>query len=246
MPSAVARAALVTAVVLGLGSVACGADDKTTSSAATVSVKECQQQWDDVAANLVGLDADLRPSALRKRWANVLGTVSLYQGTTTADRCQENIENLSTGITELRQFSARLQPFDMEYQADAAAEDVQRYLAEPLPAPVRKDRKLVKPPTKEAVTAAVATLTEKAAEANADLAPAWAQFNDVELTDEAAVSSALADLSLLAKDSASWRACQQALKVVKAALAAQRVVDGGSTPTPTATPSSSSTPSTTP
>lgn len=221
MPSVLVRAALVTTAVLSLGSVSCGADDKSDPARSEGDpVAECQNQWHDVAANLVGLDDDPHPSAMAKRWANVLGTVAIYESTETAENCQQNIETLSDAITELRQFSVRLQPYDMEFQTDQIADAVSRYVAEPLPAPVRKGGKLVKPPTKLAVTAALATLTAQAAAANADLAPPWAQLSVVTLEDEDAVTGALQDLDDFAQESNSWIACNRALSVIQAAIAA--------------------------
>ena len=245
MPSVLTRSALVAAVVLSLGAVSCGKDDdKASGSRSEDPVQVCRAQWDDVAANLVGLDEDQHPSALRKRWSNVLATVTIYQDTPTADRCQENIETLSTGITQLRQFSTRLQPYDMQFQTDRVRADVSRYLAGPLPAPVGTGKKQVKPPSKNAVIAAFATLTGQSAAANADLAPPWGQLNAVELTDSKAVEGAVADLAFYARDSASWVACEQALKVIRRAVLAMPAASA--TPSAGTTPSAGATPTATP
>lgn len=247
MPSVLARAALVATVILSLGTVACGADDKSAASASGDDpVTECRDQWSDVAANLVGLDEDPHPSAMAERWENVLGTVAIYADTKTADRCQENVETISTGITDLRQFTTRLQPYDMEYQTDQVADAVSRYVSEPLPAPVRKGGKLVKPPTKLAVTAALATLTAQAATANADLAPPWAQLTAITLDDEEAVAGALQDLDDFAKESSSWVECNQALKVIQAAIAAQGTASPDASPSASASTTPSSSPSASP
>lgn len=234
-------------MALSLGSVSCGADQDVApaGTSSTDELQICRDQWDEVASNVVGLDQDENPSALRKRWSNVLATVSIYQETDTAENCEENIEALSTGITQLRQFSLRLQPYDMEFQTDRVADDVTRYVSDPLPEPVRKGKKLVKPPTKQAVTAALATLTAQAAAANADLAPPWGQLNAIELTDTAAVESALQDLEFYAKDSTSWVACKEALKVINTAIRAMPPVP--SVPSvPSASSSPTAPPSTTP
>lgn len=221
MPSVLARAAVAATVILSLGASACGTDDRPGVTASTdAAIQECRDQWRDVAANLVGLDEDPNPSAMAKRWANVLATVSIYEETPTADGCQQNIETISTGITELRTFTARLQPYDMEYQAAQVADGVTAYLAAPLPAPTGTGKNRVKPPTKQAVTAALATLTAQAAAANAELAPPWAQLESVTLTETATVTSAVKDLDDFAKESTSWLACRQALRVIRTALAA--------------------------
>lgn len=236
MASVVFRAALVASVVLSLGTASCGADKKSGSTGTTGDpVQVCRNQWHEVAANLVGLDVDEHPSAMAKRWQNVLATVTIYEDTKTADKCQENIETLSTGITELRQFNARVQPYDMEYQVDRVADGITRYLADPLPAPVRKDGKLVKPPTKAAVLEALATLTGNAGAANADLAPAWGQLIGISLDDQTALATALQDLDFLAKDSTSWVACRNALKVLDAAILNQQPASGTPAPSPSAT-----------
>lgn len=239
MASVRARAALVAAAILSIGSVSCGAEPKSPSAGTSRDpVQQCQEQWHDVAANVAGLDQDVHPSALAKRWSNVLATVTIYENTKTADRCQENIETLSTGITQLRQFTARLQPYDMAYQVSRVADPITRYLAAPLPAPVRKKGAVVKPPTKAAVTAALATLTGNATAANADLAPAWGQLNEISLDDQTVVSGALQDLDFFAKDSSSWVACRKALTLLDTAILAQ----GPTTPTPVPTPGTSPSP----
>ncbi|MET3960487.1 hypothetical protein ABIE44_000421 [Marmoricola sp. OAE513] len=243
-----ARVVLATTLVLGLGSAGCSEEKKATA-AKTPGLSECRKQWGDVADAIVGLDEDKHPSALASRWTSVVATVDYYENTDTATDCQQKIAAQLDAITALRQFSTRLQPYDMEFQADERAADVGRYLADPLPAPTKgKGGKKSRPPKKAAVAAALKTLEDNAAAANAELAPGWGQLASVELTDEAAVKAALQDLEFLAKDSPTWVRCNAALAVIEKAVRAQLGL-GPNDPlpvAPTATSSPTSTPSSTP
>lgn len=228
-------AALVAALLLGLGTTGCSEEKSRAAEPEPTGLSECREQWEDVAESVEGLDEDARPSALAPRWTSVLATVDYYVTSDTAEDCQQHIETQLEAITALRQFSTRVQPFDMEFQADQVAPDVGRYLADPLPAPVKGAKgKLVKPPTKEAVSQALDVLTDNAAAANSELAPGWGQLNALELTDETAVTTALQDLDFLAKDSPSWVTCNNALQVILAAVRAQKgLAPGAPLPTPT-------------
>lgn len=236
MPRASFAAAVTMALVAAVGVGACGADKapaKTSSSA----LKECQDQWGEVAESVVGLDEDPNPSALATRWTSVVATVDYYRNTKTAKDCQAQVESQVKAITLLRQFSERLRPYDMAYQLARVNASVDLYLHEPLPAPARNENgKLVKPPSKASVTAAIGTLTAQASQANTELQPGWGQLASVELTDPAAVKAAIDDLDFLAQDSPGWRQCQAALQVVVAAVQAQEGTVGGPAPSPTATP----------
>jgi hypothetical protein len=216
-----ARAALATAVILGLAATACGAE-KTAASTASKALTQCRSQWRDVAKSVAGLDQDADPSALASRWTSVLATVEYYENTTTAKGCQQNIETQVEAITALRDFSTRLRPYDMEFQAAFVTDDVDRYLLDPLPAPTTGKAGKVVPPSKAAVTAAQNALTGNASAANLELEPGWGQLASVELSDASAVDAAVQDLTFLAKDSATWATCAAALKVISTALDARK------------------------
>lgn len=231
----VPAAALVAALLLGLGASGCSEEKSAAAASEPTGLTECREQWEDVAASVEGLDEDTRPSALAARWTSVLATVDYYVNSDTAENCQQHVETQLEAITALRKFSTRVQPFDMEFQADLVAPDVGRYLADPLPAPVKRAKgKPVKPPTKAAVSQALEVLTDNAAAANSELAPGWGQLNALELSDEAAVATALQDLEFLAKDSPSWVTCNNALQVILDAVRAQKgLAPGAPLPTPT-------------
>lgn len=225
------------ALAVSMGISACGAD-KTPAKTPSSALEECHDQWAEVAESIVGLDEDPNPSALATRWTSVVATVDYYRNTETAKDCQTQVESQVKAITLLRQFSDRLHPYDMAYQLARVNASIDLYLHEPLPTPARNENgKLVKPPTKAAVTAAITTLTAQASKANSELQPGWGQLASVELTDPAAVKTALDDLDFLAQDSPSWRQCQAALQVVVAAVQAQEGTVGGPASSPTATPS---------
>lgn len=222
MSPTASRSAVALALALGLGASACGAT-KPVAVTTSSEVKECRAQWHDVARSVDGLDQDTHPSALASRWESVIATVVLYENTTSAKNCQQNIETQIAAITGLRQFSARLQPYDMEYQAQQAAADVGRYLADPLPAPsAGKHGKSVEPPAKATVSAALDRLEAHAATADADIAPGWSQLASVELSDETAVTGAIQDLGYLAQDSAEWKLCHDALGIIATAVRARQ------------------------
>ncbi|RNL79812.1 hypothetical protein [Nocardioides marmorisolisilvae] len=246
--------AVAGALALVVVPITAGCDDAPKKSKATsisASVQECRDQWHDVAESVLGLDQDTDPSALASRWTTVLATVDYYENTTTAEDCQARVENQVNAITALRQFSDRLRPYDMEYQREQVAATVDLYLHDPVPAPVKgANGKTVKAPTHEQVEAAVATLTAHAAEANAELQPAWEHLASVSIDDDAAVTAALEDLDALAQAGKAWPACQQALQVIVAAQRAQEGLlgtpedqpsgspTGSPTGTPTGTPTS--------
>lgn len=227
---------IAVALALGLGAVAtgCGEDDPVAEpTGVPQTLQECRDQWSEVGESVLGLDEDPDPSALASRWNSITATVVLYENTESAANCQANIEAQITAIDLLREFMAKLRPYDMEYQLGQVAAAVDLYLNDELPAPTKDaSGKTVPPPSKKVLRLAAADLTEKAAAANAELRPSWTQLATVELTDEDAVKDALADLDALAQASPSWTACQEALQVIVAAIAAQE----GGVPAPSATP----------
>lgn len=231
MPRQSPGAVAILALALALSASACGAA-ATTSTSQSRALAQCRTQWRGVAQSVAGLDADTNPSALASRWTTVIATVAYYENTTTAKGCSAAVTGQVRAINALRDFSIQLRPYDMAYQAQQVAPAVDLYLNDPLPAPTRNAKgKKVAPPSKQAVTAAAATLTQLAAGANADLAPAWEQFTSVEITDAAGVKTAMDDLANLAQTSTSWTACEQALQVIMAAEQAKGINAPVSTPT---------------
>lgn len=239
---AVVSATLVATLAVAL--VACG--ESPSSSAAAKSqraLEECRAQWRDVGDSVLGMDQDSHPSALADRWNSVIATVEYYKTTDTAKDCQSRIEAQLKAVTALRQFSEKLRPYDMTYQLDQVRAAIDLYLNDPLPAAARDDRgRTVQPPTKAAVTAAMKTLSENAEQANVELQPGWAQTSSVDLTDVAALTTTMHDLDFLAQDSPHWRACEEALQVLVAAIRAQEGLAGSSAVTPSAAPTSSPSP----
>jgi hypothetical protein len=220
--------------------VACGASPgSTTSAKATRTLKDCRAQWKDVGNSVLGMDQDTNPSALADRWTSVIATVEYYQNSATAKNCQARIDAQLKAVTALRQFGEQLRPYDMTYQLGQVQAAIDLYLHDPLPAPVKDDTgRRVKPPTKDAVTAAMKTLTDNAAQANAELQPGWQETSSVDLTDVNALTKTMQDLDFLAQDSPHWRACEEALQVLVAAIRAQEGLSGSGTATSSSSPTS--------
>jgi len=219
-------------LVLAVATAGCGQGGGNDSDAkAERALKACQSQWHDVGDSVLGMDQDPNPSSLAERWTSVIATVEYYKTADSAKNCQANIETQLKAVTTLRQFSEKLRPYDMTYQLSQVQAAVDLYLHDPLPDPVRGENgKRVKPPSKEAVTTAMATLTANAAQANTELAPAWGQAASVDLTDVSALTTTMQDLDQLAQDSPHWVSCEQALQVLVAAIRAQEGLSGSATP----------------
>ena len=252
------RSVLSTALWVALGAtlaaalVGCGqasgarANDRATDRAGA-ALKECRAQWRDVGETVMGMDQDTNPSHLASRWNSIIATVDYYQTAGRAKDCQRTVENQLKAITALREFSAKLQPYDMTYQRDQLRAAVDLYLNDPLPAAVRgDDAALVQPPTKAAVSAAMQTLTANADQANIELEPAWEQTSSVDLTDVDALTTTMHDLDSLAQDSPHWRACEEALQVLVAAIRAQEGLSGSASVTPSSAPTDQSSPTASP
>jgi hypothetical protein len=220
--------------------VACGASSTSTASAkATRTLKDCRAQWKDVGDSVLGMDQDTNPSALADRWTSVIATVEYYRNSDTAKGCQARVEAQLKAVTALRQFGDQLRPYDMTYQLGQVQAAIDLYLHDPLPSPVADDSgRKVKPPTKDAVTAAMKTLADNAAQANAELQPAWQETSSVDLTDVTALTKTMQDLDFLAQDSPHWRACEEALQVLVAAIRAQEGLSGSGSVTPSGSPTS--------
>ena len=219
-------------LVLAVAVAGCGQGGGSDPDAkAEGALKACQGQWHDVGDSVLGMDQDPNPSSLAERWTSVIATVEYYKTTDSAKDCQANIETQLKAVTALRQFSEKLRPYDMTYQLSQVQAAVDLYLHDPLPDPVRgENEKFVKPPSKAAVTSAMATLTANAAQANTELAPAWGQAASVDLTDVSALTTTMHDLDQLAQDSPHWVSCEQALQVLVAAIRAQEGLSGAATP----------------
>jgi hypothetical protein len=230
---AILTAALTAALGAGLG--ACGqASEAGKDAAAERAVKDCRAQWREVGQSVEGMDADTNPSALSDRWTSVIATVEYYKTTDSAKNCQTNVETQLKAVTALRQFSEKLRPYDMTYQLSQARAAIDLYLNTELPEPVRGENgKLIRPPTKAAVTEAMQTLSDNAEQANVELAPGWAQTSSVDLTDVTTLTQTMQDLDFLAQDSPRWRLCEEALQVLVAAIRFQEGLVGAPTSGPT-------------
>ncbi|MFL6171326.1 MAG: hypothetical protein ACJ716_00400 [Marmoricola sp.] len=232
------------ALVLAPLASGCGhSPGKPATSGVSKTVKECRDQWHDVAESVLGLDQDTDPSSLASRWTTVIATVDYYENTTSAKNCQAEVETQVRAITALRQFSDRLRAYDMTYQLEQVAASVDLYLHDPVPTPVKGagGKHLVVPPSHHQVQVAMATLTDQASAANAELQPAWEHLASVSIDDDAAVTAALGDLDSLAQAGAHWTACQQALQVIVAATRAQEGLLGTPEDQPSADPTGSPT-----
>jgi hypothetical protein len=218
---------------------ACGQSSASHSSAESRSdraVKQCRAQWKELGDNVVGMDQDENPSALADRWNSVVATIDYYRTTDIAKDCQSRVEAQLKAVTALRQFSDKLRPYDMTYQLGQVRAAIDLYVNDPLPPPVRNESgKKSPPPSKAAVTAAIATLTNDAATANTELQPGWEQTTSVDLTDVAALTKTMQDLDFLAQDSPHWRRCEEALQVLVAAIRAQEGASAPATPSPSPT-----------
>ena len=222
------------ALSVGLAAVSCGGP--ASSGGATTSERalaHCHAQWRDVGESVLGMDQDPNPSALASRWTSVIATVSYYEDSDTAKGCQDRVDAQVKAVTSLRQLSEKLRPYDMTYLLGQIRAAIDLYLNDPLPAPARDDTgRVVAPPSKAAVSAAMKTLADNAAQANVELQPGWAQTSTVDLTDVAALTKTMQDLDFLAQDSPHWRDCEAALQVLVAAVRAQEGGSGSPTPAP--------------
>jgi hypothetical protein len=243
------RTALVVAAAgaFALSLSSCGQSGSSPSHAdeskAQRAVKECRAQWSDLGDNVVGMDQDDNPSALSDRWTSVIATVDYYEQSKTASNCQSNVDAQRKAVTALEQFTEKLRPYDMTYQLGQVRAAIELYLNDPLPAPSRNENhKMVRPPSKQAVTAAMKTLADNAGEANVELQPGWQETTSVDLTDAAAVTKTRQDLDFLAQDSPHWRRCEEALQVLVAAIRAQEGLSGPATPSTSPSPTDATSP----
>lgn len=207
------------------------------------ALQQCRAQWTDLGESIVGMDQDDNPSALASRWTSVIATVDYYRQTDTSKDCQANVDGQRKAVAALQQFSDTLRPYDMTYQLGQIRAAIELYLNDPVPAPARNENnKVVRPPSKAAVTAAMGTLSENAGQANVELQPGWEETVSVDLTDTAAVTRTMQDLDFLAQDSPHWRRCEEALQVLVAAIRAQEGQPGPATRTPAPSPTGAASP----
>jgi hypothetical protein len=189
------------------------------------------------------MDEDPNPSALADRWNSVIATVQYYRNVDTAKDCQQLVETQLKAVTSLRQFSEKLRPYDMTYQLSQVRAAIDLYLNDPLPKPARdENHKRVLPPTKTEVSAAMQTLTDNAAKANAELQPGWEQTKSVDLTDVTALTKTMHDLDFLAQDSPHWRSCEEALQVLVSAIRFQEGLVASGPGSPSNGPTDATTP----
>lgn len=227
----------VLVMAIGLGAVSCGVRADGSGARTERDLERCHAQWRDVGESLIGMDQDPNPSALADRWNNVIATVSYYEHVDSAKDCQSRVETQVKAATALRQLSEKLRPYDMTYQLGQIKAAIDLYLNDPLPAPARDDSgRMTQPPSKAAVSSAMKTLTDNAEEANAELQPGWQQISTVDLTDVSTLTTTMQDLDFLAQDSPHWRACEEALQVLVAAVRAQEGQPASPSPSPASTP----------
>lgn len=233
-------------VVLAVGLGGCGqGSGSTAEERAERALQACRAQWREVGESVAGMEQDPNPSALADRWNTVIATVEYYKTTDTAKDCQATIETQLKAVTSLRQFSEKLRPYDMTYQLVQVRAAIDLYLNDPLPEPVvGEDGKRIRPPTKAAVGQAMEALDANAAQANAELAPGWAQTSSVDLTDVETLTTTMQDLDFLAQDSPHWRRCEEALQVLVLAIRFQEGLVGTASgdPGPSDSPSDATTP----
>lgn len=231
------RATLTAAltVALGVGLGGCGEASGTDAEAAAErALADCRSQWREVGESVDRMDEDPHPSSLADRWTSVIATVEYYKTTETATNCQANVETQLKAVTALRQFSDKLRPYDMTYQASQARAAIDLYLNTELPAPVvGENGRKVRPPAKAAVAEAMQALNDNAEQANVELEPGWAQTSSVDLTDVTALTQTMQDLDFLAQDSQYWQRCEEALQVLVAAIRFQEGLVGAPTSGPT-------------
>lgn len=226
-------------LALGLGLSGCGgtaspAQDEEPAAQGAVAApdraaRECRAQWLDLGKQVEGRDRPSTPSALPRRWTNVVATIDYYAAAATEDDCGAALESQEQAIADLAAFSGRLAPYDMERRLGLVRSEARAYANGPRPPAPKNSRqgkagakkgRAARPPKPADVAAALRTLTRQAPRATQQQGPAWQQARVVDLGDEAAVRKAVKDLAFLSSESAAYRAAGSALREIREALRA--------------------------
>ncbi|HET7684575.1 MAG TPA: hypothetical protein VFK34_13010 [Marmoricola sp.] len=201
---------------------ACGTEEARPEPVSQ-AVQDCRDQWGDVAQTILDMDADTTPSSLSQRWSTIIAGVDYQRHNAKGEDCVGSIEDEVQAISALRKFSSRLRVYDMEYQLRTIQPQAELYLHQPVPEPATgADGRKVRPPTHAAVEQALSVLESHAAQANAELQPAWTQANAIDLASTEELRKAVTDLDRLAQSSPAFQQCEAALQVLVAAVRAEQ------------------------
>jgi hypothetical protein len=213
---------LVASLVLLAGLAACGTE-KPRPEPVSQDVQDCRDQWGDVAQTILDMDGDTTPSSLSQRWSTIIAGVDYQQHNAKGPDCIDSIESQVLAICALRKFSNRLRVYDMEFQLRTIQPQAELYLHQPVPKPTTGENgRKVRPPTHAAVEQALSVLESQAAEANAELQPAWTQANAIDLGSTEEIRTAVTGLDRLAQSSPAFQQCEEALQVLVAAVRAEQ------------------------
>lgn len=219
--------ALVLASVVAATAAACGSTPSAATPQVSKAVAECRQKWTQLGRDVAAEVARTNPSALPQRWQTVAATIDYQRTSATAQDCGGRLDAQQKAISAIKAFTPQLTSLDMQAQLTAVADEAAAYAAGPWPAP-RKDPKkgtgvrIERPPKPAVVSAAVRTLTAQAPIATREQAAGWTQASVIDLDDPAAKAKAIKDLKVVSGQSPAYVACQQALALIRLALAAKR------------------------
>jgi hypothetical protein len=204
------------AIALAWSMAACGSTAKAGQpTGPSQDVLACRAQWKALGDSLKGRDDQTNPSDLAERWNASIATVQYYTTTATAQDCQTALNDQNATIARIKTMSAELRPYDIAHRMGALAPAATDYLTNPLPKAHRSHGRLIRPPKKAVVQAALTTLQNQATVSMTDMADGWAEANSADLTRPAAVRRVLKDLGFLAGDSGPFQACLAALGVLQ-------------------------------
>lgn len=222
------RLAAGTAVLVAVATLAagCGSGDPAArpSHSPDAATSQCRAKWAELADDIEGNEKDTEPSALAERWNTVVATVDYYASSARSSDCEDRLATQRKAITALEDFEKSLQPWDMEHQLAAVQSRAQDYSA-PTGSKGKKGKSESgkkhgkdAPPSTAAVKKALGILRKQAPTASDDQRPAWQETHVVDLANKAAVKRARKDLDFLSHQSKAWRACEDAVKVIRKAL----------------------------
>lgn len=224
----VGRATVVVPLLgLTLGLTGCGSsDDENTADEPSRAAVACRAKWKDLGADVEGRDAQTNPSALPRRWNNIAASVDYYAASATSDDCGKRLDEQKASMDALASFTTKLAPYDMELKQEAVQADAQRYASgpqptAPRPSPGKSGKKQKQPPAAPRpaeVGRALETLARQAPLATQQQGPGWQQASVADLGDTASVTKTVKDLAFLSGESAAYRACSAALRLVNRAL----------------------------